>query len=69
METDVYDAARLDLRGGKKWLRLAGLAVLLFLLWRVNLRELAAVLSRVAPSLLGIAVLLNIPLFSLKAFR
>jgi len=53
----------------KNWLRLIGLALLLFLFWQIDVWKLVTVLTQVAPLLLGFAILLNIPQISLKAFR
>ena len=57
------------MRSGRNWLRLLGLALLAFLLWRVDTRQLGNVLYQVAPTLLVVAVLLNVPQISLKVFR
>ena len=57
------------MRRGKNWLRLIGLALLLLLLWQIDVRRLVAVLTQVAPLSLGVAVFLNIPQVSMKAFR
>lgn len=57
------------MRDRKNWLRLIGLALLLFLLWQIDVRQLVTVLTQVAPLPLGVAILLNIPQISLKACR
>ena len=46
-----------------------GLVLLVLLLYQVDIRQLTAVLTRVTPSLVGIAIFLNIPQISIKAFR
>ena len=57
------------MRSGKNWLRLIGLALLLLLLWRIDIRQLGAILTQVSPIPVGVAIFLNIPQISLKALR
>ena len=57
------------MRSGKNWLRLIGFALLLLLLWQIDVRQLGAVLTQIAPLPLGVAIFLNIPQISIKAFR
>lgn len=57
------------LRVSKNWLRLIGIALLIFLLWHVDLPRMAEVLRHAAPALVIIAILLNVPQIFLKAFR
>ena len=57
------------MRNRTNWLRLIGLILLLLLLWQIDVRQSVVILARAAPLPLGIAILLNIPQISLKAFR
>ena len=59
----------LNLRSGKNWLRLIGIALLALLLWRIDTHRLSVELSRVSLLLLAVAILLNIPQIFIKAFR
>lgn len=52
-----------------RWLRITGLLLLAFLLWKVDLRQMLSVLKQTDPLLLSIAVLLNIPQIGIKAIR
>jgi glycosyltransferase 2 family protein len=52
-----------------RWLRIAGLLLLGFLLWKIDFRRILQVLSKADPVLVALAALLNIPQISLKAYR
>jgi len=51
------------------WLRWIGLSLLGFILWRVDTSKVLLLLSQAVPSLLIVAVLLNIPQIFLKVLR
>lgn len=51
------------------WLRVLGILLLAFLLWRIDLTRLAGVLRQATPSLVIAAVLLNLPQITIKALR
>ena len=53
----------------KNWLRLLGIALLTFLLYRVDVGRLGGILVSVYPGLLALAILLNVPLIGLKTYR
>ena len=54
---------------GKNRLRLLGLGLLVLLLWRADVSKVLAVLRQVAPGLLLLAVLLNLPQIGVKTLR
>lgn len=51
------------------WLRILGLLLLAFLLWRLDLKRMAGILRQATPSLVAAAVILNLPQITLKALR
>lgn len=53
----------------KCWLRIFGLVLLLFILWKADGLEMVAVLSETNLALVASAVLFNVPQISIKAFR
>jgi hypothetical protein len=57
------------MRNRSSWFRLLGILLLAFLLWRIDITRLAAVLRQATPSLLLLAVLLNLPQIAVKALR
>lgn len=57
------------MRVNKNWVRLLGLALLVFLLTRVDLAQIGRLLLTVNPLLLVVAVLLNLPQIGVKAAR
>lgn len=56
-------------RSSKNWVRLLGIALLAFLLYRVDIGRLGRVLVSVHPGSLALAVLLNLPQICLKTYR
>lgn len=58
-----------SLQASKRWFRLIGLGLLALLLWQMDTGELATVLSWADFHFLAIAVFLNVPQITLKAFR
>ncbi|PWT88794.1 MAG: hypothetical protein C5B54_10040 [Acidobacteria bacterium] len=59
----------LVLRNSKNWLRLIGIALLIFLLSRINLQEMLSALRQAALPLVLLAVIANVPQIFLKAIR
>jgi hypothetical protein len=57
------------LQKSSRWLRIIGLLLLAFLLWKIDLRRMLTVLKQADPFLVAIAVALNLPQIGLKAIR
>lgn len=57
------------LQKSSHWLRITGLLILAFLLWKIDLRRMMAALSQADPFYVSIAVALNLPQIGLKAIR
>lgn len=54
---------------GTRWFRILGLVILVILLWKIDLNRVLTVMKTADPSLVMIAVVLNLPQIGLKAVR
>ncbi len=54
---------------GKNWIRLIGIALLMFLIWRIDFSGTLALLKKVSLPILGLVILLNLPQICIKAYR
>lgn len=55
--------------GGVGWLRLLGVLILLILLWRIDVRQTARLVTSADPRFLVAAILMTIPVFAVRSWR